>query len=104
MHEENLCYLLVRSMEKIGFSVPEVNQIKNDKRFIDVYEADSKVQRTALTMVLFDLIMYTGKEIPINIRVALNAAQDPMEWISDISVSVLPFIKLNSEEFFPTLN
>lgn len=96
----NLCFELVRSMEKMGFDIAHVNSIKNDKRFGESYNSNPKIQRTALTMVLYDLIMYTGKSVPVNVRVALNAAPEPMDWFQDIVTGVLPFIRENSEEFF----
>lgn len=99
MNQLNLCKELLLTMEKMGFSVEHVNKLKDDKRFYDCYDKNPSIQRTVLTMIFYDLIMYTGKTIPVEIRISMNAAKEPSVWLEDITTSVLPFILVNAEDF-----
>ena len=100
METVNICKEVISSMEKQGFSIKSVEIVKGSQQYIDAYDKGPDIQRTMLTMLLFNLMMYKEHPIPRNVRIGLNVATDSLAWLDDIVTIVLPFLKANEETFF----
>lgn len=101
METINLCQELVKAMEKHGFSEKSISTIKHAPYFTDAYDKGQDVQRTMLTMLLFNMLMYKQEPVPRNIRIALSVATTSIAWFDDVNTVILPFMKANEAVFFP---
>lgn len=98
----DLCSEIIKGMERLGFKQSSTDLIKNNIKFIDALDKESNLQRTMLTMQFFDVLLLQPKQVPKNIRIALNVATNPLHWLEDMTSTVLPFMRRNEEDFFPT--
>jgi len=97
--EVNLCKEIKEEMEKLNIKKEIIDFIKNNHLFIQNYSSPINVQKIIMITLLFKLLMCFKYPISSEIRLALNASSDSMEWLKDIKIGILPFIKEN-EEFF----
>lgn len=100
----NLCEEIINTMKRLGFTDTSIETLRTNQKFINAYNKEAGLQRTMLTMLFFDILMFQPKPVPTNIRIALNVATDPVVWLGDMRGTVLPFMRVNEGEFFLTLN
>lgn len=100
----DLSSLITEAMTKVGISAASVDRFKQDPNYINSTGKHPNIQRTLLTVALYDLLISQPKPVPTNIRVALNAANDNLYWYEDMLTILLPFIQVNEDKFFPTVH
>lgn len=96
----NLCDELVKEMRKLQFNEASIEVIKSDGKFIEAYDKQPIIQKTILTMLLYNVLMNSNTIVPSQIRIALNASNDVIGWLDDIKLVILGFLKVNEETFF----
>ena len=99
----NLCQEVLTEAKKLEIKESGIQAIQNNKIFIDAYNHHYGLQRTMLTTLLFKILMSASFDVPPQIRIALNSAGDTLSWLDDIKLVILPFIKVNEDAFFPTV-
>lgn len=100
----NFCQITIDEMTRLKFKESSIDRIKNNKYFISAYNKNYLLQRTVLSTIFFRILMYANVKVPVQIRLALNIASDSMEWLDDLKLVILPFLKENEDIFFPTIN
>lgn len=97
----NLAQTLITEMKRLEFSDVSISYIKGKQLFVDSYNKESNMQRNLLSMLLYKTMMYSNVNLPKEIRLALNMANDNIGWLDDIKLVILPYLKANEELFFP---
>ena len=100
----DVCKELVSAMTRLGFREDSVNQVKRSTQYINACAEAPEMQKTILTMLFYNLLMYKPNPIPTNIRIALNAANTASAWLDDMATAVLPFMQANEDTFFATVH
>lgn len=100
----NLCKELVGEMRKLEFRESSVLKITGNERYVNAFDKEPVMQRMMLTMLFYNVLISTDKTVPTPIRMSLNVATDVTGWLEDMKLSILPFLKLNEDVFFPVLN
>lgn len=100
----NLCQITIDEMIKLGFKESSINYIKNNKYYMSAYNSHYLLQKALLTTIFFRVLMYSNVKVPNQIRLALNIANDSLEWLDDLKLVILPFLKENEDIFFPVIN
>lgn len=95
----NVCKEILDEMTKLNIKKEIIDFIKNNHLFISNYNSDSHIQKVTMTTILFKSLMTFKYPVPSQIRLALNAANNVNDWVKDVKLYILPFIKEN-EEFF----
>ena len=105
----DLCDAIEQRMRLIGFRETSVAQLTSDPQYRRAVGQPPDIQRVYL-MPAFNnvLVRYCAKatndadRVPPNeLRIALTAAQDPVSWYTDVQGSVLPFLLVNEDKYFP---
>jgi len=96
----NVCQELLESLKGLEFNENSINKIKSNIQFINAYDKHHVLQRTMLTMLFYNILMFKDINIPIQVRLALNSGNDVLSWLDDIKLVILPFLKINEEIFF----
>ena len=104
VRELNLCEELIKEMVKLEFSEVSINWMRSQSGYAEAWNKEERIQKSLLTMTLFNLLMQSESVVPSQIRLALNIASDVVAWLDDIKLAVLPFMKANEEKFFPVVN
>jgi hypothetical protein len=99
----NLCHEVLSEIQRLEVKESGIQSIQNNKIFVEAYNQHNGLQRTMLTTLLFKILMSGSFEVPAQIRIALNSANDTISWLDDIKLVILPFIKVNEDNFFPTI-
>lgn len=87
-------------MEKLGFSETAIQQIKNSEHYIKTFNESPEIQKTTLTILFYNILMYKPNPVPTEIRIGLNAANTALAWLDDMTTTVLPFLAVNADVFF----
>lgn len=104
MNEEvvlDLCAEILRTVKRLGFKDSSIAKIEHADAMRSAENRPPELQKTILTMMFYNLLMYTGNRIPQNIRLALNISPTPLGWLHDMTSTVLPFMLANEDVFFP---
>ena len=99
--ELDLCNEIVKEMTKLEFNPISIEVVTNNDRFKDALNKHSILQKTQITMCLYNILMSSGINIPYQIRLGLNIAPTVESWLDDIKIVILPFLKINEDLFFP---
>lgn len=103
MVEENsldLTQEITKEMQKLQFSEKSIAVIHNHKFYSLAQSQDLQQQRLTLAMLFYELLTEPDVPAPSQIRLALNIAVNPVAWIDDMRLVVLPFLKNNEDKFF----
>lgn len=100
--EINMCNELVKVIDTLNFSEKSKSAIINSQKWIEAYDKETSVQRTMLIMLFYNILMNgrTKDVVPSRIRLSLNVSTDMRGWLDDMSIVILPYLKLNEEYFF----
>lgn len=96
----NLCTELVKEMERLGFEEKSIMVVKTSRHFIEAFDKPQPVQKTMLTMVLYNILLGKSAAAPAHVRLALSTSNDSTGWLDDMKLAILPFLKNNEESFF----
>ena len=97
--ELDLCEEVVSEMVRLGFKESSVSRVRDDSRTMDARGKSSVYQRTALTVVLYNVLL-GGVDVPRGVRMGLNVATTVEGWLDDQKLTILPFLKNNEDMFF----
>lgn len=95
----NICQEILNEVKRLGLDESKISIIQNNPIFIDAFDKHYGLQRTMLTTLLFKILLSGNFNVPGNIRLALNSANDILSWLDDIKLTILPFIKENQDNF-----
>ena len=96
----NLCTELIKEMERLGFEEKSIVAVKTSRHFIEAFNKPQPVQKTMLTMVLYNILLGKTVAAPPHVRLALSTSNDSTGWLDDMKLAILPFLKNNEESFF----
>lgn len=104
LEEVNLCDEIIKEAKRINLSESCIKVIETNEIYRNVYNKSPIVQRKLLTVLLFKILMSAKFIPPAEIRLSLNSANDLISWLTDIKLTILPFIKANEDHYFPNLS
>lgn len=91
---------LLEAFKKAGLSAENLNRLQANPEFAKAAGQEPAMQKTLLTIALYNLVMFKGGDIPKPIRLAMNMGRDVLGWRDDIISTVIPFAVLNQDAFF----
>jgi len=100
MNETCLHADLLEAFKKAGLSAENLNQLQINPEFTKAVGQEPPIQKTILTIALYNLVMFKGGDVPKPIRLALNMGRDVVGWRDDIVSTVIPFVVANQDVFF----
>lgn len=101
MDEEiNLCDEVLEHMNKLEFNYNSVLDIQENPKFVSAYSQPPQVQRVMLISILYEILLRGDAIVPSEIRTSLNLSTCFLNWLDDIKLVILPFMKLNEDKFF----
>ena len=96
----NLTEEITKEMQKLQFADKNIAIIQNHKFYSLAQSQDLQQQRLTLAMLFYELLTEPTTPAPSQIRLALNIAVNPVAWLDDMKLVVLPFLKNNEDKFF----
>lgn len=91
---------VTKEMQKLEFSDKSISAIHSHKFYSLAQTQDLQQQRLTLAMLFYELLTEPVVPAPSTIRLALNIAVNPVAWLDDMCLVVLPFLKANEDKFF----
>lgn len=100
MDETCLYTELLEAFKKAGLSESNLSTLQTHPDFTKAVNQEPPMQKTLLTIALFNLVMFKAGDVPKPIRLAMNMGRDVVGWRDDIISTVIPFVVLNQDAFF----
>lgn len=97
----DLCNEVIKKMQIMGFSQSQIQTFTQNENYQIAVGQTPKVQRVYLTLALSNILNKGPSVVPAQIRIGLNMALNEKDWVTDIGLIVLPFIKANDEVLLP---
>ena len=97
----DLCVELLKVMGKMNFLPTSISHVEGNEWFQKSVGCDPLQQRTQLVIMFYNYLMYTGDEVPVQIRLALGSATDSKVWLDDVVANILPWMRNYQERYFP---
>lgn len=97
----SVCQAFVGIMLALNYKQESMSAIVNDRLFKAVLNDHPVKQRANLIVLLQRLFLSQEAQPPRNVTGCLAIAHDPAEWLNDMRLIVLPYIKANEETYFP---
>lgn len=98
--ELNLPEEIARAMEIMGFKQESIMSFINSPEVQRCKILPATLQKAEITYYLNNLMLLSGIEIPDEVRTALTIAFKPVDWLGDLTVVVLPFIRQFEDDFY----
>lgn len=96
----DLTVILLEEMRKLEFSEASIAAISNTTYFKDAVGKQPQFQRTLLSYVINEIFVNGPYIVPNNIRLSLCMPGDSIEWVTELKLVLLPFLKSNESSFF----
>ena len=96
----NLSQAVVEEMQRLEFCPNNVGKFQTGGHYQTAQGQEPMVQKTYLTLALASVLNSGQDVVPSEIRLGLNMAHTVADWLTDIKLIVLPFIKANEEKLF----
>ena len=100
LEDFNLCDIMIEEMEKLQFKQSSIDYIKSSQHFQTAQRLPSTLQRSQLTMLISYIFAMGPEIVPYQIRLSLAMADDTMNWIRDLKIVLIPFLRENEDKFF----
>jgi hypothetical protein len=97
----NLVEEIVKEMQKLEFNPSSIEYFKNSEVYRFYYDQVENVQRVALSLYFYRMLVYSDVKLPNEVRMAINSSQDALQWLDDFRLVILPYLKIYEKEFFP---
>lgn len=97
----DLCEEVCKRMQVLGFTPEQIQRFTNNEHYKTAVGQQPKVQKVYLTTALSSVLNSGPSVAPSQIRIGLNMATTEVDWLADIGVIVLPFIKANEAMLLP---
>ncbi|WP_396190452.1 hypothetical protein [Flavobacterium sp.] len=97
----DLCNELLAEMRKLEFKPTAFTAVELNKFFIQAKGLPNHMQRSYLILALNQIFTSGPTVVPWEIRLGLNIAHDQQSWLTDLKLVLLPFLKMNQDQFFP---
>ena len=97
----NLVEEIVKEMQKLEFNPSSIEHFKNSEVYKFYYNQVENVQRVALSLYFYRMLVYSDVKLPNEVRMAINSSQDALQWLDDFRLVILPYLKIYEKEFFP---
>jgi len=91
-------------LTRYEFNSAQISYIINNPKFQNSIGKPYQIQMVLLTTLFYNIFINSSVMVPSSVRFALNAANDPISWLDDYKLVILPYIKDHSEQFFPVVN
>jgi hypothetical protein len=100
MSDQNLdlCEELNKQLQLLEFKPESIQRIQQMPHYQTAVGQVPLNQKTYLTLALSNVLMGGPSVVPSEIRLGLNMAVDVNDWLDDIKIIVLPFIKANEDK------
>ena len=100
MSDQNLdlCEELNKQLRLLEFKPESIQRIHQLSHYQTAVGQVPLNQKTYLTLALANVLMDGPSVVPSEIRLGLNMAVDVNDWLDDIKIIVLPFIKANEDK------
>ena len=96
----DLCQTLIAEMQRLEFRGQSIAQVQSSAHYQTSLAQQPLVQKTYLTLTLANLLNSGTDVVPSEIRLGLNMAGNITDWLTDIKLIVLPFLKANEDLLF----
>lgn len=97
----NLVEEIIKEMQKLEFSPSSIEYFKKSEVYMYYYDQVESVQRVALSLYFYRMLIYSNIKLPNEVRMAINSSQDALQWLDDFRLVILPYLKIYEKEFFP---
>lgn len=96
----DLCQSVTTEMQRLEFRPESIDRVQTNPHYRTACEQAPMIQKTYLTLALSG-VLNSGKDVvPSEIRLGLNMAGNVADWLTDIKLIVLPFLKVNEDLLF----
>lgn len=95
-----LCDEVIRLMKDVGFEPSTIEMVDRSPLFEQLRTKGFEYQRGELVLYFNKILLLGPEPAPKDIRIALNAGQEPNDWLQDMGAGVLPFLKANESVYF----
>lgn len=96
----DLCQALSTEMQRLEFLPASIERLQSAAHFKTAFAQPAMVQKTYLTLVLASILNSGEDVVPSQIRLGLNMGTNVLDWLTDIKLIVLPFMKANEDLLF----
>ena len=96
----DLCNVIVQQMQQLQFSAAAITKVQSCRHYQTAMGQPESVQKTYLTLTLAGILNSGNQVVPAEIRLGLNMSPLVSDWLTDIKLIVLPFIKANEDKLF----
>lgn len=94
----DLCNELTTQLQRLEVKPENVARIQQLDHFKTAIGQEPRVQRTYLTLALSNVLANGPEVVPQEIRLGLNMGIEVNDWLEDIKLIVIPFIKANEDK------
>lgn len=94
----DLCEELNKQLQQLEFKPENIQRIQQMTHYQTAVGQVPLNQKTYLTLALSNVLLEGPAVVPSEIRLGLNMAVDVNDWLDDIKIIVLPFIKANEDK------
>jgi hypothetical protein len=94
----DLCEELNKQLQQLEFKPENIQRIQQMVHYQTAVGQVPLNQKTYLTLALSNVLLEGPAVVPSEIRLGLNMAVDVNDWLDDIKIIVLPFIKANEDK------
>lgn len=94
----DLCEELNKQLQQLEFKPENIQRIQQLAHYQTAVGQVPLNQKTYLTLALSNVLLEGPAVVPSEIRLGLNMAVDVNDWLDDIKIIVLPFIKANEDK------
>lgn len=96
----DLCQALTVEMQRMEFRPENIDRMHAINHYQTSCGQQPVIQKTYLTLALSNVLNSGTDVVPSEIRLGLNMAGNVADWLTDIKLIVLPFIKVNEDLLF----
>ena len=91
---------IVKEMKSLQFSQSSIDKFCAHRHYVTSLGQQPMVQKTYLTLALAHFLNSASFIAPSEIRLGLSMGTNPLDWLTDVKVIVLPFLKANEDQLF----
>lgn len=99
-NELDLVEEVAKAMKLMKFKPENIDKFKKSSEALSCKQLPSMLQKSQLLYYFNSLLLLSGIETPVGIRLLLTAAIRPIDWLADLTTGFLPYIKENEDVFF----
>lgn len=96
----DLCHALNAEMQRLEFTPETIAKVHTNPHYQHACDQQPMVQKTYLTLTLSSVLNSGDDVVPSEIRLGLNMGTNVLDWLTDIKLIVLPFLKANEALLF----